>query len=324
MPAAVDVEDFLARERDLHGAPDELRELARGNLVRERIELAAKAAAHGGGDHADVRRRDVEDLCEQAVHVVRRLRRGPERELSVRRPVRDRGVLLQRQVGIAFEEEDVFADEGRRRKGGFHVAELERHVLVDVGPVAVLVDPDLGMRQRVLDGHQGGQRLVLDLDQLARPLRGLFIDRGDGGQGVAHHPDLVHAERFLVLRHGKDSELDARQVRAGDHRIDARQRAGAARVDAGDACVGMRAPQQLAERHPRQHEVVGILRLARDLRPRIDLGQRLADDGERVLVVHHGAGTRAVATPAPVPATPAPVPAPIRSAANSTASRIFV
>ena len=146
--AAVDVEDLLARERDLHRPAGDLRELARGDLVGERIELAAEAAADGRRDHADVRLRHVEDLAEEAVHVVRRLGRGPERELAVGAPLGHRRVLLHGQVRVALEEEDVLADEvglGERR---LDVAELERHRLVDVGPVAVLVDAHLRVGQR--------------------------------------------------------------------------------------------------------------------------------------------------------------------------------
>src|SRR5437899_3059138 len=51
---AVDVEDLLAGQGDLHRAPAELRELARRDLVRERVELAAEAAAHRRRDHPDV------------------------------------------------------------------------------------------------------------------------------------------------------------------------------------------------------------------------------------------------------------------------------
>src|SRR2546425_9437300 len=47
------------------------------------------------------------------------------------------------QVRVALEEEDVLAHQIRPGEGGLDVAELEGHVLVDVGAVAVLVDADL-------------------------------------------------------------------------------------------------------------------------------------------------------------------------------------
>jgi hypothetical protein len=58
-----------------------------------------------------VRRRHVEDLGEEPVHVVRRLRRGPERELAVGGPVGDGGVLLHGQMRVALEVENVLAHE---------------------------------------------------------------------------------------------------------------------------------------------------------------------------------------------------------------------
>ena len=160
VPAAVDVEDLLARQRELHRPAGELGQLARRDLVGERIELAAEAAADGRGDHADVRLRHVQDLAEQAMHVVRRLGRRPQRELAVGAPLRHRGVLLHGQVRIALEEEHVLAHEVRLGERRLHVAELQRHRLVDVRPVAVLVDAHLRMGQRVLDRHQRAERLV--------------------------------------------------------------------------------------------------------------------------------------------------------------------
>src|SRR5262249_1614429 len=66
----------------------------------------------------------------------------------------------------------------------------------------------------------------------------------------------------------------------------------------------MRRPQELGVGHARQHEIVGVPRLAGDLGPRVDLGQWLADDRELVL--------RHRLAPA------------MRTEASSTASRIFV
>ena len=278
--AAMDVEHFLPRARDLHRAADELREAARRDLVGEGVELAAEAATHRRRDDADVRGRHVEDLGEQAVHVVGRLRRGPQRQLAVGGGVRHRGVLLHRQVRVALVEEDVLAHEIGGGEGRLHVAELQRDVLVHVGSVAVLVDAHLGVRERLLDGHQRGQRLVVDVDEAARAVRRLLVHRRHRADGVADHPHLLRAERLLVLRHGKDAELHARQVRPGDDGVHARHRPGAGGVDTADACMRVRTAQQFAERHAGQDEVVGVARVPGDLAPGIDLRQRLADHAE--------------------------------------------
>jgi hypothetical protein len=283
MPAAMRVEDLFTRERDLHRAACQLRELTDDDLVREGIGLAAEAAADRRGDHPDVCGRRVERLGQHAVDVVRCLRRGPQGELAVRRPVGDRRVLLHRQMVVALEEEDVLAHEVRAVEGDVDVAELERHVLVHVRAVAVLVDPHLGTRQRVEDRHERRQRLVVDVDQPARLLGGLLVDRGDGGDRVADHADLLRAERLFVLGHRQDPELHARQVGGGDDREHAGQRARPRGVDRPDARVGVGAAQKLRVRHARQEEIVGVLRLADHLRPRVDLRQRPADDRELVL-----------------------------------------
>ncbi len=271
MTAPVDVKDFLAGEGDLDRAARDLRELAGGDLVGEGIELAPEAAPHRGGDHADVGGGHVEDLGQQPMDVVGCLCRRPEGELLVGSEVGHRRVLLHGQVRVALEEEDVLAHEGGGREGGLHVAELERHVLVDVGPVPVLVDAHLGVGERLLDRHQGAQRLVVDLDQLRGALGRLLVHRRHRGQRVAHHADLGAAERLLVLRHGEDAELHGRKVVPRDDRVHAWQLPGPRGVDPGDEGVRVRAAQELGKCHAGQHEIVGVLRVAGDLGPGVDL-----------------------------------------------------
>ena len=163
----------------------------------------------------------------------------------------DGGVLLHRQVIAALEEEDVLADQVGGVEGRVDVAELERDVLVDVRTVAVLVDPGLGMGERVEDRHEGDKRLVVDLDQPARLLGRLLVHGRDGGDRIADHADLLGAEGLLILRDGQDAELHPRQVSGRDHREDAGERAGARGVDRPDAGVGVSAPEQLGVRHAR-------------------------------------------------------------------------
>ena len=81
-----------------------------------------------------------------------------------------------------------------------------------------------------------------------------------------------------------------------------------------DARVGVGAAQQLAVGHARQDQVVGVAGLPGDLGPGVDLGERLADDGEL--------GGALSLTGRRLPSRPEP--AAMRSAASSTASRIFV
>src|SRR2546425_11074472 len=64
-------------------------------------------------------------LSERAMHVVGGLRRAPQRELAVRRPVRGRRVLLHREMSVPVEEEQVLAHEIGRGEGLPDVAELQ-------------------------------------------------------------------------------------------------------------------------------------------------------------------------------------------------------
>src|SRR5207253_9099446 len=82
-------------------------------------------------------------------------------QLAVGPPDGERRVLLHRQMGVALEVEDVLTHEVGAGEGRLDVAELERDGLVDVGAVAVLVDPDLGAPEGVLDRHERRQHLVL-------------------------------------------------------------------------------------------------------------------------------------------------------------------
>ena len=132
------------------------------------IALAAEAAAVGRGDHADVRGGQGQRLRERAVHVVRRLRARPQHELAVRILRRDGRVLLDRQVRVALIEERVLEDAIRVGERLLDVAEAERHGLVDVAAIAVLVNPRLVVREAVVGIAERAQRLVLDVDQIER------------------------------------------------------------------------------------------------------------------------------------------------------------
>ena len=143
-----------------------------------------------------------------------------------------------------------------------------------------------------------------------RALGRLLVDGGHRGHRIAHHADFLRAQRFLVLRNGQDPELDARKVGAGDHGIHAGQRARTRRLDAPDPGVRVGAAQEATVGQPRQGEIVGVARLTRDLAPGVDLRQWLANHREAILRRHRVA--------------PSGVGRLSRSAASSTASRIFV
>ena len=287
------VEDLLARQRALHRPAGDHRQLAHDDLVGEGVCLAAEAAAVRGADDADPVHRQLEHLGERAVHVMHDLRRRPQCDLAVD-VCRDGAVLFHRQVRVALEEEHVLSYMCSFREATVHVAELQGHELVDVVRPAVVLDAlVLGSFQRLLDRHHRLEHLVLDGDRVACRRGGLLVDGGDGGDRIADVTHLLVLERALVLRHREDAELH-RQVSASDHRADARDAAGRRGVDGDDAGVRVRAAEDAAVQRARKHHVVGVDRLAGDLRRSIDLRKRFADD-----------------------------PHDIRSAASSTACRIF-
>ena len=302
MPAAVHVEDFLAREADLHRAAEHQRRFRDHRLVIAHVALAAEAATVRRRDHAQVRGRDAQHAGEHAMHVVRNLSARPQRELAIGIQRRDRGVLLDREMGVALEEEEILEDVVGPGERLPDVAELERLEAMDVPPLAVVVDPRLGAGERLLGRGDGRERRVLHVDQVERLERRQLVLRDHRRDRVADIADVLGRERIFVLRHREDAEGD-REVLAGQHELHAGVGGGARRVDRRNQRVRQTGAQQLAVEHPRERDVVGEARLPGDLRPAVDSPARLADDREPALRAHFRSSRR-------------------RSAAASTPSKI--
>ncbi len=273
------VENFLARERDLHRPPRDHRELGDDDLVVEGIALAAEAAAVRRGDDAYVRGRKAEGFSERAVDVVRRLRGRPERELVVGVEVSDRRVLLHRQVRVALVEENILADVIGLLETFFQVAELKVHFLVHVRAVAVVVHARIVDHDGLFDARDRLKSFVLDFDQVHRLERRVFVYGRDGGHGVAYEANLADAERVLVLTDRQDAVRD-RQIFAGDDGVNAGQGERLRRVDLFNERVRLVGAQDFAVEHTRQSDVVREQCLPRALRARVHLAERLADDFE--------------------------------------------
>ena len=167
-------------------------------------------------------------------------------------------------MSVPVEEEQVLAHEIGRGEGLLDVAELQVDQLLEVAAVAVGMNPRLGMCDRVQRVSDGTERLVLHGDQVQRGGRDLLAHGGDAGDGIAHESGLVQGQGVLVLAHREDAEGD-RQVLAGQDGLYAGERQCPGRVDANDARVRMRAPQQFGVEHPRQEQVVGEPGRAGDL-----------------------------------------------------------
>ena len=223
MPAAMAVEHLFSREADLHRSIEEEGGLGDDHLVIERVALAAEAAAVGCRDDADVRGRHGQRLRERPVHVVRRLCARPEHELAVGILCGDRCVLLDRQVGVALIEEGVLEYAIRIGERLLDVAEAQRHGLVNVAGVAVLVNARFGVCKAFLRIGKRAERLVFHVDIVERFERRQLVARDDGGDRIADEADAIHRERVLVLADGKNAVRD-REVPPGQNQQHARTR----------------------------------------------------------------------------------------------------
>ncbi len=206
------VEDLFAREADLHRAARQEGQLGDDDLVIERVALPAEAAAVRAGHDPDSRRGHAEDLGERAVEVVRRLRRGTDRQPAVGLGNREARVLLHREVRVPAEEEDVLEHVVRGGDRGVHVAELHRDPLVDVPVVSVVVERFHVVLHGLGRIEDGFELLVFDVDGLDRLEGDLLVPRSHGDDGIADEAHAIHAERVLVLRDGQDAERRRHRV----------------------------------------------------------------------------------------------------------------
>ena len=185
-------------------------------------------------------------------------------------------MLLHREVGVAFEEDDVFSHVLRGARGGFGVAELQRHRLVHV---RTAVDRLALVDKRLRDRHVMRQLRELHIDQVQRLIGDPLVRGGHGRDRIAHIANLLAGERLFVLADRQDAELH-RHVIAGQHRQHSGMRARARRINVQEAGVRIGTAQNPPKEHAWQRQVVGELRLAADLGVGVGLGQRLADDGK--------------------------------------------
>ena len=279
VPAAVHVEHLFPRETDFHRAAEHQGRLRDHRFVVAQVALAAEPAAVRSGDDAHVRRGDAQHAREHPVDVVRHLGARPERELAVGVDRRERGMLLDREMRVALEEEQVLENVVRPAKSFVDVAELERLQPVDVAALAVVVDARALGRERLFRRRDRRERPVLHVDQVERFERGELVLRDNRRHRVADVAHAVRGERVFVLRHRQDAERD-RELLPCQDQMHAWHRGGAGDVDRLDRGVRDRRARELAVEHARQRDVVGEARLPGDLRAAVDAAARLADDVE--------------------------------------------
>ena len=195
----------------------------------------------------------MEDAGELVAHDERVLGGRPHRDaLGVE--LRDAGVGLHRVVVDHREGEGVLEDVVRLGEAALHVAPV---VVVLVAEVVGVDERAAGLERRQHVGH-GRQLLVVDLDELDGGLGGLLVHCRDGRDRLALVPHLADGDDGTVLALGAVGLLHADELGAGQHGVDARQRPGAAGVDALDRGVRERARHELRVRHARQEDVAGV------------------------------------------------------------------
>src|ERR1700674_3577948 len=259
MAAAVTIKNFLAREANLDGAIQQKRGFGDDDFMIEGIALSAKASAVGRGADANMRGRHLQNLGQSAVKVVRCLRAGPDCKLPFGILDGDGGVLLDGKMRASLVEKNVFKDFVGFGERFFNITEFQGDALVNIAFFAVLVDARFGGGESFFGGGDGGEKFVVDVDEVQSFERGEFLAGDDGSDGITDVAHVIEAEGLLVLADGKNSILDG-QILPGENQIDTGVSESAGSVDFSNACVRMRGVQRCAMGHAREEDVVGKAR----------------------------------------------------------------
>ena len=220
-------------------------------------------------------RRQVEEIGDELADLVRHLGGRPYRELAEGGiPVRHEPARLHRLAPAAADAKRERDDARRGAQRGLDVPAGQRdpagHVVGNV-----LVDGGRAGRERL----GGGERLVLDLDQLARVLGGIPTVRHHGGHRFADEPRSVAGEqgeivaaKLGVRRHHGEGPRRGAEIAERDHVRDSGMRAGARGVHAMDARMGVRAAQEHDVQHAGQGDVAHVAPAPGE-QPRVFLAQ---------------------------------------------------
>jgi hypothetical protein len=274
--AVVHHKGLLARQLDPDGSSRGPRQQRGNDFEIEALGAVAEAAADERLDDADLRRAHPEAFRQRKVHVVRHLAHrldGQAVALGV--------VLGERRVRLELRMRDLgvvkacFAHEIRGRETALHIAERVIDFALDVSGLAG-VEVHGARRKRFLRAEVRGQRAVLDLDQLERGARGALVLRRHRGDRLAPVANAFARQRIFVVRDRQDAVGNA-AIGAREDGAHSGQRPGAARVDANDLGVGVRAAQDLP-RQPSRPQVGGEARAPGDFLDAVGKRRRTSDD----------------------------------------------
>ncbi len=270
----VGLEQFAALGGPLDRTADAARRPGDHGLFVVAEDLAAEAAAHVGGDDAQLVLGDAqhEGRQDQAQHV-RVLRRRPQRVVARALVVfRRRGARLHGVGDQAIVDDVDLGDVRGLGEGGVDIGlHADFPVIDQVARRFGGVDLGRALVERVGEIDVGRLLLVVDLDRLGGVL-GLVVAVGhdhrhrvaDIADGVdRHHRMRRRLVRLavLVLDHpaaDQAADLGVGDVLAGEDRDHARHRLGGRGVDALDLGVGVRRTQEVRVGRARERQVVDI------------------------------------------------------------------
>ncbi len=189
--------------------------------------------------------------------------------------------------------EGVLEDAVGLAEPGLHVSQLEPQNRLNVGVRPLLRRAFIGAGILVHEGgaglervhwiEDGGEILVLDLDECLRLFRDVRIERGHHRDLFADEADTITGQQWHV-EHAA-SHQDVREIRGREHREDAGKRPGLGRVDLQDLRVRQRASKRFAPDEPGERHVRGIPRRTADLLGAVEPSDALSNDP----VCHAGA-----------------------------------
>ena len=231
-------------------------------------DLVAEATADVRRDDPDLVLREPGDDRIQGAVGVGRLRRRPQREPAVDAVVVGDGAAGLHRCGVHARVDDVLRDDdlgtGEHRLGRGLVTGLPVKTVVVGLALEVVADHRHGGIKSLADVHDRLEGLVLDLDQLERIAGRVPVLGHDEGHFLALETHLVRGEdRLHVIGQGRHpGQALLRQRRAGDDRLDLGVSLCGTRVDADDAPVRDRGPEDRQVQHPGQLDVVAVAALA--------------------------------------------------------------
>ena len=244
-----------ARQHELDRLARAHRHKRRHRLYR-RVALAAKCPAHARQDHAHLGHRYAQDLRSGRLDPVHRLARGPDHDAAGVVYLGHRSARLQIAMHLGRGFVAALHHHIRLRKCGGHIAlghgglctDIDRQGAFETPPVfsKLRMNCRCAIGQRILGRRQGGQLVVVDLDQIERLTRCCQVIRRHGCHRISRVPYDVRSQHFLVLDKGA---ITAGKVGTGQDAPDARQGERCRDINRHDACVWIRREQVGAVQH---------------------------------------------------------------------------